>query len=119
LTLCLDDQPGDSRWQIEVSFQTQQGSGLAGSGHALSLASLGVSNGGLFWFFDHANPEILVKVLDACAIGNHFWVFYAATTNVGFTLTVTDTKTDLVRSYSNTDLTPAPPVQDTAAFPCN
>jgi streptogramin lyase len=118
-TLCLDDQPGDGRWQIQANFHTQQGAGSAGSGNALSLAGLGVSHGGLFGFFESANPEILVKVLDACAISNSFWVFYSATTNVGFTLTVTDTSTGLARSYTNPDLTPAPPVQDTAAFPCN
>ena len=118
LTLCLDDQPGDSRWQIEAAFQTQQGTGSAGFAHALSLASQGVSQGGLFWFFASANPEVLVKVVDGCSINNHFWVFYSATTNVGFTLTVTDTKTASARSYTNTDLTPAPPMQDTASFPC-
>jgi virginiamycin B lyase len=117
-TLCLDDQPGDSRWQLEAAFQTQQGTGRAGFGHALSLASQGVSHGGLFWFFGSANPEILVKVLDACATNDHFWVFYSATTNVGFTLTVTDTKTRFAHSYANPDLMPAPPVQDTASFPC-
>ena len=32
----------------------------------------------LFWFFESSNPEAVVKVLNACSINNHFWVFGAA-----------------------------------------
>jgi len=117
-TLCLDDQPGDRRWQLNVAFATAQGGGHAGDGHAIPLAGLGVSRGGLFWFFSADNPEMLVKVLDGCPLNQHFWVFAAAATNVGFTLTVLDTRTGRTRSYSNADRTPAPPVQDTSAFAC-
>jgi hypothetical protein len=60
----------------------------------------------------------LVKVLDACSLEGRFWIFYAAGTNVGFTLTVTDTQTGQVRTYRNSDGTSAPPVQDTTALPC-
>jgi hypothetical protein len=75
--------------------------------------------GGLFWFFDSANPEILVKVLNGCALTNHYWVFYAATTNVGFTLTVTDTQTGNRFLRVNPDEVTSVPVQDTFALPCN
>src|SRR5579862_4323196 len=117
-TLCLDDQPGDRRWQLGVTFATAQGGGSAGNGHAVPLASLGVSRGGLFWFFNAGNPEMLVKVLDGCSLDQEFWVFAAATTNVGFTLTVLDTRTGRFKAYGNADRTPAPPVQDTSAFAC-
>jgi len=60
---------------------------------------------------------MLVKVLDACATAfNSYWVFAAATTNVEFTLTVTDTQAGKVKTYFNPLGTPAPPIQDTAAF---
>ncbi|HVT61031.1 MAG TPA: hypothetical protein VHR45_21895, partial [Thermoanaerobaculia bacterium] len=117
-TLCIDDQPGDGRFEIKVQYRTTQGGGRAGDGQAIPLASLGVDRGGLFWFFSAANPEMLVKVLDACALGQKFWVFYAAATNVGLTTTVRDTKTGITKTYINPDLTPATPVQDTSAFDC-
>jgi len=117
-TLCIDDQPGDARWQATVSFSTTQGGGRSGKGHALPLASLGVSHGGLFWFFDGTNPEMLLKMLNACSLNERFWVFYSATTNVGFTVTVTDTHNGRSKVYSNKDGKAAPPIQDTSAFSC-
>jgi streptogramin lyase len=118
-TLCIDDKPGDKRWQIGIAYKTAQSGGLAGNGQAIPLASLGVTEGGLFWFFDADNPEMLIKVINACSVNQHFWLFYSATTNVGFTVTVKDTKTSRTKTYQNTDETAAPPQQDTAAFTCN
>jgi hypothetical protein len=117
-TLCIDDAPGDRRWRLTVAFHTAEGGGFSGSGTAIPLAGLGVAEGGLFWFFNGDNPEILIKVLNACAVNQRFWVFYAATTNVGFTIDVEDTRTQRTRTYTNLDGTAAPPVQDTAAFAC-
>jgi plastocyanin len=72
---------------------------------------------GLFWFFSDSNVEMLVKTLDACVDPfNRFWVFFAATTNVEFTLRVTDTDTGQTREYHNTQGLAAEPVQDTDAF---
>ena len=50
-------------------------------------------------FFNAANPEVLIKVLDGCGFNNHYWVFYAATTSVGFDLTVRDTTTGDSMTY--------------------
>lgn len=118
-TLCIDDQPGDSRFEVSVHYQTAQGGGLSGEGHAIDLASLGVTHGGLFWFFSPDNPEMLIKVVNACGLDQKFWVFSAAGTNVGLTTTVRDTKTGAVKIYRNDDLTAAVPVQDTSAFGCS
>jgi len=117
-TLCLDDQPGDRRWQITAAFATAQGGGKSGNGQAIPLASLGVARGGLFWFFTADNPELLVKVLDGCALNQEFWVFASAATNVGFTVTVLDTRTGRAKAYTNRDGVAAPPVEDTSAFAC-
>ncbi len=117
-TLCIDDQPGDRRWQVTASYTTAEGGGSSGSGQAIPLTSLGVSQGGLFWFFDSTNPEMLLKVLNGCAANQRFWVFSSATTNVGFTVTVKDTKLNRTKVYSNKDGTAAPPIQDTGAFTC-
>jgi hypothetical protein len=117
-TLCISDQPGDHRFQITSSFSTTQGGGHSGNGGAIDLTPVGVTEGGLFWFFDSANPEMLIKVINGCAINNHFWVFYAAVTNVSFQVTVKDTKTGHTATYHNPDLTTAAPIQDTSALTC-
>lgn len=117
-TLCIDQNPGDGRFQIQVSYNTAQGGGVSGSGDAIPLSSLGVTEGGLFWFFGATNPEMLIKIIDGCSLGGHFWVFYAATTNVGFTVTVVDTSTGHQAVYHNKDLTAALPVQDISALTC-
>jgi hypothetical protein len=116
--LCIDNNPGDQRFMITATYATTQSGGLSGSGHAIPLSSLGVSQGGLFWFFARSNPEMLVKVLNACAANQRFWVFFSAGTNVGFRVTVRDTVTGSQKTYINPDLNPAPPLQDTNAFLC-
>jgi hypothetical protein len=115
-TLCIDDAPGDKRFKITSTFSTTQGGGISGNGQAIPLASLGVTQGGVFWFFGSTNPEMLIKVINACSFNNHFWVFFAATTNVGFHVTVTDTKNGHMVTYVNPDGTAALPVQDTSAL---
>jgi hypothetical protein len=117
-TLCIDQSSGDRRFMIQVHFHTSQGGGLSGSGNAIALSSVGVTQGGIFWFFGSSNPEMLIKVLDGCNLTSHFWVFFAATTNVAFTVTVTDTMTGHQAVYTNADLHAALPVQDTAALTC-
>ncbi len=116
--LCLDDQPGDRRWEVTTAYHTAEGGGSAGDGTAVQLGSVGVTHGGLFWFFAANNPEMLVKVVDGCALNQELWVFSAAGTNVGFTVNVRDTRTGRAKAYTNPDGRAAPPVQDTSAFAC-
>jgi Tol biopolymer transport system component len=117
-TLCIDDQSADGRFEVKVHYQTTQGGGLSGDGHAIDLTRLGVAHGGLFWFFSADNPEMLIKVINGCALNQKFWIYSSATTNVGLIVTVTDTQTGESVVYRNQDLTAAPPVQDTSALPC-
>ncbi|MEM1204766.1 MAG: Calx-beta domain-containing protein [Acidobacteriota bacterium] len=70
----------------------------------------------LFWFFDDDNWEMLVKVLDGCGVNDRFWVFLAATTNVEYTLTVTDSVAGQIREYTNALGTSAPASTDVDAF---
>jgi hypothetical protein len=120
-TLCIDDAPGDKRFEVRVAYQTTQGGGSSGMGHAVSLSSLNIRRGGLFWFFNAANPELLIKVLNACVpvFGNRFWVFYSAGTNIGLTIDVRDTVGGQTLTYTNPDGTPAAPRQDTTGFACD
>ena len=115
-TLCIDDVPGDRRFEVTMSFN--HGPALHGPAFAVATASLGVSNGGLFWFFSQRNPEMLVKVLNACTVNNRFWVYFTAGTNVGFTVNIRDTVTGQIKTYLNPDNNIAVPVQDTDAFAC-
>ena len=113
-TLCLGE---GNRFEVRAAYDTSLGGGAAGDGRATALASLGIDAGGVFSFFDPKNPELLVKVLDACAQATpRYWVFFAATTNAGFELTVTDTTTGVERTWLNPDLQRADAVTDTDAF---
>jgi hypothetical protein len=116
-TLCIDNLPGDRRFEIRVHYSSPARH-LDGDGNATSLSSLGITEGGTFAFFSAANPEMLIKVLNGCDLGGHYWVFFAAVTDVGFTVTVRDAMTGAVQTYSNPDEHAASPVQDTNAFPC-
>lgn len=118
-TLCIDDQTGDRRFKAQAPFHTSQGGGLSGNGNPISLASLGVDRGGLFWFFSADNPELLIKVINGCALNSHYWVFVSAGTNVGLTITVTDTATGHTWTRTNPDGTAVPTIQDTSALTCN
>ena len=79
-------------------------------------SGLRTSDSDVMWFFNASNLEILIKVLNACTVNNRYWVFFAATTNVEFGLTVTDTQSGKIKTYFNPLGRPAPPVQDTSAF---
>jgi hypothetical protein len=113
--LCIEKNSGDGRFQLTVDFNHV--GGPSGSGQA-SIGTLGITHGGSFWFFSQDNPEILVKVLNACAINHKFWVFVTAGTNVGFNLHLLDTVTFATKTYSNPDNVAAVPVQDTSALSC-
>jgi Leucine-rich repeat (LRR) protein len=117
-TVCF---PGDTnlclnggRFKVEVAWRTPDG--RTGPGHAVGLTG----DTGYFWFFDAANVEVVLKVLDACGLNQKFWVFAGGLTNVQVDLTVTDTRTGTVKTYHNAQGTAFQPVQDTGAFStCN
>jgi hypothetical protein len=107
-TLCL----GDGRFRVTVVWRTSGGD--SGDGQAVPFSD----DTGFFWFFDPDNLELILKVLDACELPgfNNFWVFFAATTNVDFTVTVTDTVSGVTKEYTNPGGQAATPVQDTITF---
>jgi len=102
-TLCLNND----RFKVQASWQ-----GANGQGRAMEMTS----DTGYFWFFDQANVETVIKVLDACGVNSSYWVFAGGLTDVEVDLTVTDTSTGAVRSYHNNLGTPFQPIQDTSAF---
>lgn len=105
-TLCL----ADGRFQVEVDWRTNQGT--SGQGNAIEETP----DTGMFWFFDPANIELVVKVIDACSFAQRFWVFSGGLTNVEVEIIVTDTQTGQFNTYTNPLDTPFQPIQDTNAF---
>jgi PKD repeat protein len=45
------------------------------------------------------NPEIIVKMVDASGIGQSYWVFYGALTDLSYTLSVTEVATGITKTY--------------------
>lgn len=112
--LCLGE---DDRFQVEITWSDGQGN--SGPGRQVEVAEAGPAtsrDSGLLYFFSADNWEMLVKVLDACSINDHFWVFSAAATNVEYTLRVTDTVAGVSNSYTNPLGTSAPALTDIGAF---
>ncbi|HEX4959300.1 MAG TPA: ELWxxDGT repeat protein [Thermoanaerobaculia bacterium] len=89
--LCLND----GRFAVEATWKDF--GGRTGSGTAVPLTA----DTGYFWFFNAANVEVVLKVLDGQPVNGRFWVFYGALSNVEYTLTVTDTLTGHIRTYMN------------------
>jgi pre-peptidase len=105
-TLCLNG----GRFRVQATFATPQGQ----SGSATAVPE--TSDTGSFWFFSASNLEVIVKVVDGCSFNRRFWVFAGGLTNVAVTMTVTDTVTGAVHTYTNPQGTPFAPIQDTNAF---
>ena len=106
-TLCLQD----SRYAVTVAWWT--GAGESGAG---SVVHAGTNDSGLFTFFSRENWEVLIKVLDGCALNGHVWVYGASTTDLGYTIRVADTVTGTVKEYRNEPGLPAPAITDATAF---
>ena len=105
-TLCLQS----NRFKVEVDWRDS--SGNTGPGMVMDTQK----NQGTFYFFNPNNSDLLVQLLDACKQNDSFWVFYAATTNFEYDLTVTDTATGEVKTYGNALGVASPAITDTSAF---
>ena len=55
-------------------------------------------------------------MLDGCAVNGNYWVFLSAVTTVEYTVTVTDTESQVTRVYRNELRERPSAVTDTAAF---
>ncbi|MDE2923205.1 MAG: fibronectin type III domain-containing protein [Acidobacteriota bacterium] len=75
---------------------------------------------GLLYFFERSNAEVLIKVLDACGVNGHRWVFVAPVTDLAFNLTVVSPNPDEEPwTHSNRLSQTASPKSDTSAFACS
>ena len=100
-----------SRFVVDAFFRTAGGQTTSAKGVRLT------SDSGYFTFFSPDNPELFVKVINACSPPfNRYWVFIAGLTNVEVRVNVTDTKTKQVKHYDNALNNRFVAVQDTNAF---
>ena len=97
------------RYRVEAFWHDFAGN--SGRAHAVALTP----DSGYFWFFDAANVEVVLKVLDGSPVNGHAWVFFGSLSSVHYTVTVTDTQTLAARRYVNPSGTLAS-VADTDAF---
>lgn len=110
-TLCLLGP----RFELTGSWRTSDGN--TGPARAVQLNNTNSSGSGYFWFFEEANIEVVVKMLDACVEPfNHFWAFLFGGTNVEVEINVCDTFTGHLQTYTNTQGVNFQPQYDTSAF---
>jgi hypothetical protein len=106
--LCLQD-----RFLVSTAWRTGAPGDVPGGNGVVAVNS---SNSGIFWFFSSDNWEVMTKVLNACALNSHYWVFSAATTNVFYRMDVLDVRAGVQKIYFNYPGPPAPAVTDVNAF---
>jgi hypothetical protein len=98
-----------SRFAVDVRWST-------GPSHGDGMPIHVSGDSATYWFFGPDNIELVVKVLDGCAINGRYWVFLAGLTDVGVEVTVTDTTTGATWRHESPAGMPFPPIQDTSAF---
>ncbi|HUO86064.1 MAG TPA: hypothetical protein VM617_01630 [Thermoanaerobaculia bacterium] len=101
---------GDGRFAVTATFEAPGAAPSPAFPVALTRDS------GYFWFFDADNVEVVVKVLEACPVNGHVWVFAAGLTNVGVELSVEDRLGGATWHRSHAAGPAFEPIQDTAAF---
>ncbi|MFA6955188.1 MAG: trypsin-like peptidase domain-containing protein [Thermoanaerobaculia bacterium] len=89
----------DSRFRVTLVARDVR-TGERAAGYALA-------ENDLFGYFSlpaftgqSGNPEVFVKMLDGRKLSGRFWVFYGGLTDFEFTMTVTDTATGVVKTYT-------------------
>ena len=112
-TACLQS----GRFEVKVDWQSATATGASqvmsfGGQQAQSDESV------FWWFFSPTNFEMGVKVLNACAFNNKFWVYLSGLTDQGWTVHVRDTQTGAVQTYANPLGQLSKTFADTAAFSC-
>jgi hypothetical protein len=106
--MCLQD----GRYEVTVGWTT-----LSGETGPAKVARPRTRDSGLFYFFSYNNWEVLLKVLDGCAVNQHHWVYAASATDLGLNMVVRDTVTKQEKQYFKNAGSPAPATTDSGAFP--
>ena len=70
-------------YRVDMCFETPDGARRRAWNYGLDS-----DQSGLLYFFGRDNAEVLVKVLDGCAVNGHRWIFVAPVTTLGFRLAI-------------------------------
>ena len=100
--------------RFEATVQWRPSAADAGESKRVMLPE--APNSGLFALSPHDDLQLLVNVVDRCAVNGHYWLSLAAVTDVGFTVKVRDTQTGRTRVYFNPAGSTPAPVRDVEAF---
>jgi hypothetical protein len=105
------------RFQVRVSYVNASSSGI---GTVMSFSGTRAeSDESVFLYFTGpTNFEMGLKILQACSLNNHFWVFIGGLTNQGWVVNILDTATGHTATYSNPLNRLTPTTADTAALTC-
>ncbi len=104
--LCLNND----RFQVTSTFLTYA------SQSGVGLAQAMTADTGYFWFFSAANVEVVIKVINGCGYNSSYWVYAGGLTDVYVQIVITDTRTDISKTYTNQLGTPFQPIGDIQAF---
>ena len=101
-------------FEVNVAWQNHQGE----TGEA-KLVQPPSRDSALYYFFTPENWELMVKVLDGCALNGHYWVFGAASTDVGYNIRIDRRGSSQSFRAENPVGNIAPAITDIKAFPCD
>ena len=101
--------------EFEVVVTWRNAAGESGEGKLVQPPS---RDSALLYFFSPTNWELMVKVLDGCAINGHYWVFAAASTDVGYSIDIRRRGTPQTFLVSHEPGVAAPAITNILAFPC-
>ena len=101
------------RFQVEVAWENNAGE--SGPGRLVQPPS---QDSALFYFFSEDNWELMVKVLDGCAINGFYWVFGAASTDVAYQVKISEVGGTRTFEFSNEAGQPAAATTSITAFAC-
>jgi hypothetical protein len=109
-TLCLGG--GSSRFRVESRFRGSPSQPF----ESLEGTELNADTGLFYFPFSAPNAEVIVKILNACALNTRFWAFAGGVSSIETTITVTDTQNGRTRTYLSPAGKPFVTFQDTEAF---
>ncbi|MEM8933119.1 MAG: alpha/beta hydrolase, partial [Acidobacteriota bacterium] len=119
---CVDEETTAclhrGRFRVTVDYETN--TGTTGPAHVMRFGSERAQNvdSAFFWFFAETNFEMGTKILDACDLSGHFWVFVSGLTDQGYTVRIDDTTNGTTWTTRHTPGRLSPTLADTEAFAC-
>lgn len=103
--------------RFELSATWRDALGQSGTARLVQTPS---NDSALFYFFTADNWELMVKVLDGCAINGAYWVFAAASTDVEYAVSIEDLENPGEPfSFGNRLGQPAAAITHLDVFPCS